>query len=124
MLRKCFPSKKGFCPVVEAKNYACVFITHDTQYMYGEVQKMKRHNDSDEVFALVSGHATLLTMVDGVFTETPLEKGCAYMVETGTWHALAVSEDAMLFVTENSDVIPEHSDILSLEPPYFLADPI
>jgi hypothetical protein len=59
-------------------------------------------------------------MVDGEFTETPLEKGCAYVVEMGTWHALAVSEDALLFVTENCDVVPEHSDILTLQEPYLL----
>ena len=122
MLRKCVPEKNGFCIVERSKNYACVFITHDTQYEYGEVGKMKRHNDSDEVFALVSGAATLLTYVDGEFTETPLEKGCAYVVEMGTWHALAVSKDALLFVTENSDVIPAHSDVLTLASPYFLAE--
>ena len=120
MLRKCIPEKKGFCIVERSKNYACVFITHDAQYACGEVKRMKRHNDSDEVFVLVSGRAVLLTMVDGAFTETLLEKGIAYVVEMGTWHALTVSEDALLFVTENCDVVPEHSDTLVLEEPYFL----
>ena len=121
MLRKCVPEKKGFCIVERSKNYACVFLTHEAQYACGEFRKMKRHNDSDEVFVLIEGRAKLLTMVDGVYSETPLEKGIAYVVETATWHALAVSEDALLFVTENHDVIPEHSDVLTLDPPYFLS---
>ncbi len=117
MVCKLFPKKEGFCPVAETEKFKCAFITRDAQYVYGEVIQMKRHNDSGEVFTLVSGNATLLTLEED-FVETPLEKGCAYMVAAGTWHYLAVSEDAVIFVTENSGMLPQNTDVLTLKEPY------
>ena len=41
---------------------------------------------------------------------TALQTGVSYCVEAGQWHYLAVSEDAIVFVTENSDVSAANTD--------------
>ncbi len=78
---------------------------------------MKRHNCSDEVFALVQGRAVLVTgePLRKQYEYIALQAGVSYCIEAGTWHYLAVSEDAMVFVTENSDVSAANTDEIDVK---------
>lgn len=105
-------SKPGFDLVFQNASFKCAFITKSEQYAPGKIETMKRHNESDEVFALIRGKAILVTG-EGTLTqheETVLQQGISYCVKAGTWHYLAVSEDALVFVTENSWVSAENTD--------------
>ena len=109
--------KAGFCLVCKNNDYKCAFITCSPQYAYGKVTELKRHRESDEVFTLISGKATLLTgePESGEYDTRELQKGVSYCVPAGTWHYLAVSEDALVFVVENSGVSAENTDAVSIE---------
>ena len=117
MIHKLSIEKAGYCPILETEKFKCAFITIDDQYRHGKVTRMKRHNDSPETFTLIQGSAILLTKEE-TFTETVMEKGCAYLVEAGTLHYLAISEDAIVFVSENSGMLPQNTDTVTLEEPY------
>lgn len=109
--------KEGFCLVCKNDDYKCAFITCSPQYAYGKVTQLKRHRQSDEVFTLISGKATLLTG-DPEYAEydiKDLQKGVSYCVPAGTWHYLAVSRDALVFVVENSGVSAENTDAVNIE---------
>lgn len=108
---------EGFEPIFHTPNFKCAFITLSPQYAFGKVKEMKRHNDSDEVFVLLSGKAVLLTREEGSteYTKTPLEYQTAYNVQQGTWHYLAVSEDALVFVTESGTMQRENTESFYLE---------
>lgn len=112
--------RSGFQSVLCNDRFLCAFITHSSQYAYGTVTAVKRHRSSQEVFVLLRGTATLLT-ADPQWENrklTQLQRDRAYCVEAGTWHYLAVSEDAVLFVTENNDVSAQNTETLQLEEPY------
>ena len=81
---------------------------------------MKRHNMTDEIFVLLRGKAVMLICENGKFTEAALEKEKAYNVTKGTWHYLAVSEDALLFVAENADTDSTNTDVMDLEIEYYI----
>lgn len=110
-------SKNGFNLVYKGNAFKYAFITQSDQYAFGKVSSMKRHNESDEVFALARGNAVLLTgdPIKKQFSRTKLQIGTSYCVEAGTWHYLAVSEDAIVFVGENSTVSKENTDEINLE---------
>lgn len=109
--------KAGFHLTCINDDYKCAFITSSPQYAYGKVTVLKRHNESDEVFTLIEGKATLLTgdPVKEEYVTRELQKGVAYCVTVGTWHHLAVIEDALVFVVENSGVSAENTDAVSVE---------
>ena len=109
--------RSGFQLTCNKADFKCAFITSSSQYGYGRVNILKRHNESDEVFTLISGKASLLTGEPGKaeYVTTELEKGVAYCVEAGTWHHLAVTEDALVFVVENSGVSSENTDAITVE---------
>ncbi len=109
--------KEGFEPIFHTPNFKCAFITLSPQYAFGKVKEMKRHNDSDEVFVLLSGSAVLLTREEGSteYAKTPLEYQTAYNVKHGTWHYLAVSEDSLVFVAESGSMKKENTETISVE---------
>ena len=109
--------KAGFCLVCKNDDYKCAFITCSPQYAYGKVRELKRHRESDEVFTLIQGNATLLTVEPdkAEYIEKELQKGVSYCVPAGTWHYLAVTEEALVFVVENSGVSKENTDAVNIE---------
>ena len=113
-------SRPGFKTILKTEQFKCAFITHENQYTYGPVASMKRHNLTDEVFVLLSGRATLLICQGETMTEYPMVQKKAYNVTAGTWHYLAVSSDAVLFVVESSDTDSTNTDVMTLANPYRL----
>lgn len=112
--------KEGFDIVFKNEKFKCAFIKHSNAYSFGSVYEMKRHNETDEIFVLLKGKAVMLTMEEGKFLETELEKNTAYSVQSGTWHYLALSGDAQVFVTENADTDSSNTDIIELGEEYLL----
>ena len=112
--------KAGFDTVIKNESFKCAFITLSPAYAFGTVEEMKRHNETDEIFILLNGSAVMLIYEGGIFTEYPLAKSAAYNVHAGTWHYLAVSEDALVFVTENANTDSTNSDIIKLDNAYEL----
>ena len=113
----------GFCPVVRNPQFLCAFITPSPMYAPGPVREMKRHNDTDEVFVLLEGTAVLLTRdnLGEPCRFTPLSPLSAYTVHAGTWHYLAMSKDAKVFVTESGSLKRENTDTANVEAENILA---
>lgn len=112
--------KAGFDTVIKSESFKCAFITLSPAYAFGTVEEMKRHNETDEIFILLNGRAVMLIYEDGVFSEYELSENTAYNVHAGTWHYLAVSEDASVFVTEKANTDSSNSDIIKLDNAYEL----
>ncbi len=108
----------GFDVAFKNSCFKCAFIKLSEQYSFGTVLEMKRHNETDEIFVLLSGYAVMLILENDSFKETVLEKETAYNVTKGTYHYLALSDDATVFVAENADTSSENTDVLKLETPY------
>ena len=120
MLEKRNNENAGFDLIFKNDTFKCAFITHSPLYSYGEISEMKRHNKTDEIFVLLEGAATMLTLEDGVFKEEVLSRNAAYNVVAGTWHYLAVSPEGKLFVTECADTDRTNTDTITLDTPYRL----
>ena len=115
-------TKSGFDAVIAERGFKCAYITHAAAYSFGAVTEMKRHNETEEVFVLLTGEAVMLTLEDGVFTETPLVRGEALVVAKGTYHYLGVTADASVFVVERDDTCKDNTDALALCEPYVLEE--
>ena len=73
---------------------------------FGSLTGMERHLETDEVFVLLRGEATLY-VEEAVF---PMEQGVVYNVKKGEWHHIVVSRDASVLVIENSDTTPDNTE--------------
>lgn len=117
MLVTSTPTKEGFETIFLNSSFKCAFITASEQYAYGKVRQLKRHNDSDEVFVLLTGSAVLLTRdeTSNNYQITNLAPKTAYNVLKSTWHYLAVSSDAVLFVAESGSMLIENTQSINIE---------
>lgn len=106
---------KGFNIVLKSDKWQIASITYDTQYMKENFDHMKRHLTTDEVFIPIKGTATLYTFEDGKMDNTDFEIGKTYCVKKGVWHYLCVSEDSLIAVAENTDLLPQDTERCELE---------
>ena len=98
----------GFCGMTESDTWKVVFVTPAP--VYGPLQEMKRHNDTDEVFVLIRGTATMYTLENDQVVSFPMEKETVYNIRRGTWHHLHLQPDAFLIAAENSKMSPQNTE--------------
>ncbi len=108
-------TKSGFCTVLKSDSWQVATITYSDMYSEEGFDHMKRHLTTDEVFILINGNAVLNTVEDGVLHTLNIEKGKIYCVRKNTWHYLCVSNDALLAVVENKDLLPEQTERMELK---------
>ena len=68
--------------------------------------QMERHLETDEVFVLLEGSATLYVEDQKI----PMEKCTIYNVRKAAWHHIVVSEDATVLVVENSSTSRDNTE--------------
>lgn len=73
---------------------------------FSELKQMERHLETDEVFILLDGKATLYTEDESC----DMESGTVYNIAKGVWHHITVSRDALVLVVENSDTSKENTE--------------
>ena len=109
----------GFDAIHTFDAWKVAFITSATQYGdLNDLKIVKRHTQTDEVFVLVKGEATIFTGDgDEPLKRTPMEKEKLYNVKKNTWHHVQVSEDALLVVVENNGTTKENTEtkVLTVE---------
>ena len=68
--------------------------------------QMERHLETDEVFVLLEGSATLYVEDQ----KLPMEMCTIYNVRKAAWHHIVVSEDATVLVVENSNTSRDNTE--------------
>jgi len=106
--------QKGFNSVFSSDSWQIATITYDVSYSKDGFDHMKRHMTTDEVFTLVNGDGVLHTIEDEKIKDIKLEKGNIYCVRKETWHYLEISEDALLVVAENKDLLPKDTERMDI----------
>ena len=103
----------GFDVAHEFEGWKIAFITSAKQY--GDLEVIKRHTLTDEVFVLLEGSATLYTADgDNPLEITHLEKEKLYVVKKNTWHHLKVTDKTVILVIENSNTSKENTQTKSV----------
>lgn len=69
---------------------------------------LERHMETDEVFVLLKGEASLIIGKD--FREYKMEPCKIYNVKAGVWHNVLIEKDAKVFIVENSNTSKDNSE--------------
>jgi len=82
------------------------------------IEFMERHTQTDEVFVLLAGQATLILggidgMVEGIYPQV-MENGKLYNVKQDVWHTVLLSRDASILIVENRDTGKENTEYCQL----------
>lgn len=87
--------------------YLCYAEKYDT------ITYIERHLETDEIFVLLKGSATLLIGEDLKHTEMEINK--IYNVQKGVWHNIKVSRDALVLIVENKNTCVDNSEYMPID---------
>lgn len=108
----------GYKALVDYEAWRVALLNYESGLQVQALDRMQRHNETDEVFVLLKGRC-LLFVGEGTDTVeriygTDLRPCQLYNVRRGVWHTHALSSDAQVLVVENRDTTYDNSPFISL----------
>jgi len=96
-------SEAGFRPLVFSHDWQVALLNWEPPFDLDRVGEVERHNQTDEVFALIKGSAILFTIDEQGMQIEEMRIGIVYNVRRGVWHNLVSTRDAAWIIVENRD---------------------
>lgn len=111
---------EGYRPLIDFGAWRVAILNWEPGLRPEEIDCMERHTQTDEVFILLKGWATLIIggnqeTVDDIQAEV-MASGKLYNVKQSTWHTALLSRDASLLIVENRDTGKDNSEFFQLTP--------
>lgn len=112
--------KPGFQPLIDSDCWRVAILMFTPELTPQHLVEFQRHNESDEVFVLLSGRCILFLgegndAVTQVFAYN-LEPLKLYKVRRRAWHAHVQSADSKLLIVENRNTSPLNSPRTNITP--------
>ncbi len=111
-------TKEGYSPVVDYDTWRVAVLNFSNNLLPRNIKSLQRHNETDEVFVLLSGRCILFigdgnNKITDIFAENmqPLK---IYNVKKSVWHSHTLSRDAKLLIVENRDTTFDNSPFCPL----------
>ena len=95
---------EGFQVLKEFEGWKIGYLRYNDRF--SRFDQLERHLETDEVFVLLEGEATLYTENE----ECIMEQSVLYNIPKGVWHHIVVSENATVMVVENSNTTKENTE--------------
>ena len=110
----------GFKPLILFENWRVATLCYVDDLFPPEIATLERHTQTDEVFILMHGQASLMLAGAGAAVRAieavamqPLK---TYNVKLGAWHGVVMSKDAVILLVENVDTGAANSEYFQLTP--------
>jgi ureidoglycolate hydrolase len=109
---------EGYQPLIDFGAWRVAMLRWEQGSLPENIETMERHTQTDEVFILLEGQATLILggrrgSVGGIFPQM-MEKGLLYNVKQDTWHTLLLSSNASILIVENRDTGVDNTEYCEL----------
>lgn len=108
----------GYLPIVDYESWRVAVLKYCEDLDVANLETMQKHDETDEVFVLVSGACTLFTGGDGAYPTDveailmqPLK---VYNVKKSVWHTHALDKDAAVLIVENQNTGEGNSPVAHL----------
>lgn len=108
----------GYKPIIDYGAWRVAILRYHPELEPHAISAMQRHDETDEVFVLLSGHCILFIgegadRIEAVHAADmqPLK---AYNIRKGAWHTHTLSHDATVLIVENQDTRDANSPTRAL----------
>ena len=89
------------------------YLNYGDRFKEETFEKVERHNESDEVFVLLTGKATLI--IGEELNKIEMVPHKLYNVPKGVWHHIFTYEGTSVLIVENEDTGDENSEFLYIK---------
>lgn len=98
-------TEEGYQPVIDFDSWRVAVLNYCEELLVKNIDKMQKHNQTDEVFVLLKGDCTLF-LAEGEEEITKIyaqkmEPFKLYNVKKSVWHTHTLSKEAMVLIVEN-----------------------
>jgi len=92
----------GYNPLLLTPNWQAAILNWDPSCDRANLNKIERHNHTDEVFVLLRGKSVLFSrQEDEALQAYDLEPGVIYNVPKRVWHGLVADKEASFLIVED-----------------------
>jgi hypothetical protein len=108
----------GYAPLVAFREWRVAVLCFIDELLPERLATMQRHDETDEVFVLLSGRCILFLgegreTVGKIYAED-MRPFVTYNVKRGAWHTHTLSQDASVLIVENQDTSDANSPAMPL----------
>ena len=98
----------GYSPLISFNGWRVAVANACERLKEENMCRVERHLNTDEVFILLQGNATL--HIGKELKRYPMEMGKFYNVKRGEWHSITMEEGAKVAIIENDDTNDSNSE--------------
>jgi hypothetical protein len=111
---------EGYKPLIDFNGWRVAYLRYLDGLFPPKIDRIERHMQTDEVFVLIGGQATLLmggnkSSVEALEAVT-MEPLKLYNVRQAAWHGIILSRDATILLVENTNTCDANSEYFTLTP--------
>lgn len=110
--------EEGYKPLVDYKTWRVAVLNYIDELLPEQIKSMQKHNETDEIFVLLSGKCILFSGGDskeiGEVDAIDMKPLKIYNVKRSVWHTHTLSEGASVLIVENSDTGDSNSPVLKM----------
>lgn len=111
-------TEEGYQPVIDFNSWRVAVLNYCDELLVENIDKMQKHNQTDEVFVLLKGECTLFLAegeekVENIQAQK-MEPFKLYNVKKSVWHTHTLSKEAMVLIVENQDTDLSNSPEIDL----------
>lgn len=103
---------QGYSPIFSYGNWRVAVANSCERLKEENLCRLERHLNTDEVFILIQGEATL--HIGKELERFPMEMGKFYNVKRGEWHCITMSKGAKVAIIENDDTGESNTELYYL----------
>jgi len=109
---------EGYRPLIDYGQWRVAILRYIDELLPENIGKMQKHNETDEVFVLLSGRCLLFLGEGddavGAIHAADMQPLQLYNVKRGAWHTHVLDEAATVLIVENRDTSLANSPEIEL----------
>jgi hypothetical protein len=109
---------EGYRPLIDYGQWRVAILRYIDELLPQKIGKMQRHDETDEVFVLLSGRCLLFLGEGnesvGAIHAQDMQPLKLYNVKRGVWHTHTLDEAATVLIVENRDTTLANSPEIEL----------
>jgi len=111
----------GYAPVVDFQTWRVAMLNYIDELEADKIDNFQCHNETDEVFVLLSGKCILFcaeldqktNIIDIISWDMDINK--TYNIKRGVYHTHTLSKDAKVLIVENKDTDDTNSPKIMID---------
>jgi hypothetical protein len=104
---------EGYVPMIDFESWRVAILNYCEELEIQNLKTMQKHDESDEVFVLLSGNCTLFTGGNGEevgeIDRVAMVPKKLYNVKKGVYHTHTLDKEGSVLIVENQNTCDENS---------------